>query len=215
MDELRCVSSEIFSAKKNVDINEPATVVIKAFIKGQDHSRRRFCELFRFWPTSVVSAHAPLFDESILALFRCETESDFSGFSGFAVIVPFTWTVKEQYVPMCLDAFAVCVFVPCQCLCRFLLTSESHFRFSVFVSSSSPFFQFQCFIGDIYLLDSCALSAACALYMIWVQFYFKTGGCDLCAAAAGRLKITVHHWVTTRDVHFVMSATLPFVNYIL
>ena len=39
---------------------------------------------------------------------------------------------------------------------------------------------------------SCALSAVCALYVIGMQFYLKTGGwCALCAAVACRPKMTV------------------------
>ena len=161
---------------------------------------------FRFWLTSDVSAHAPLSDEAILGLFRCYMEESCSFLSGvsasedkmtvgFLVIVPFTWTVKEQYVLMCFDAFVVwCLCSLSKCLCRFLPTSESNFQFAVFVSSSSLFFLFHiipCFVGDVHLLDSCALSPECTLYVIWVQFYFKKGGC-LCAAAACRPKMTVY-----------------------
>ena len=111
------VSSKFFSAKNNVDINVPVIIVIKAFAKGRDHIRRQFCELFRFWLTSDVSAYVPLSNEAILAIFHFDMESDFSGFSGFAVIVPFILTVKEQYVLMCFDAFVVCVFAHCQSVC--------------------------------------------------------------------------------------------------
>ena len=107
----------------------------------------------------------------------------------------FYLTVTEQYaqdVFWCLCCLCLCsLSVSPKCLCRFLPASESEFWFLVFVSSSSLFFLFQCFVGDVYLLDSCALSAACALYVIWVQFYFKPGECALHAAVAYRPKITV------------------------
>ena len=103
------------------------------------------------------------------------------------------WRLLTKHVLMCFDAFVVCVFVRCRIVCVgfFPRLIESDFRFSVFVSPSSLFCRFQCFVSDVYLLDSCALSAVCALYVIWVQFYLKTGGCALCSAPAHRPKITV------------------------
>ena len=65
------------------------------------------------------------------------------------------------------DAFVVCVYLHCQChqsVCvGFIQHLESDFQFAVFVSSSSLFFRFQYFLSDVYLLDCCTLSAACAL----------------------------------------------------
>ena len=94
----------------------------------------------------------------------------------FVVIVPFTRTVKEYKVNVwmygCIDAFIICVFVHChQSVCVGFFPRLSLTLFSVFVSFSSLFFLFQCFVGDVYLLHCCALSAACALYVIRVQFY--------------------------------------------
>ena len=84
----------------------------------------------------------------------------------------------------CTDVFR-CLF--CLCLCSgstglhwFLPVSESDVYSSV---SSSFLSSFHCFVGDISLLDSCAL------HMTGVTFYFYTGGC---AAAACRPKIKAH-----------------------
>ena len=103
----------------------------------------------------------------------------------------FTWTVKEQYVWMCWCLCRLCLCslsVSPKCLCRIFPASESDFQFSMFVSSSSLFLLFQCFVGDVYLLDSCALSAACALYIRDLSaILFK----KLCATVACRPKIRV------------------------
>ena len=70
------MSSDFVSAKNNVDINVPVNVVIKAFIKAEVTADDGSAN------SSDVSAHAPLFDEAILALFRSDTEKlDFSGLS--------------------------------------------------------------------------------------------------------------------------------------
>ena len=82
---------------------------------------------------------------------------------------------------MCSDAFFVCAFCSGSTgLCWFLPVSESDIYSSV---SSSFLSTFHCFVGDISLLDSCAL------HMTRVIFYFYTGGC---AAAACRPKIKAH-----------------------
>ena len=72
------------------------------------------------------------------------------------------------------------------CLCWFLPVSEFDVQSSV---SSSSLSSFHCSVGDISLLDSCALPAACALHMTGVTSYFYAGGC---AAAACRPKIKAH-----------------------
>ena len=91
----------------------------------------------------------------------------------------------------CLCCLCLCSLSP-KCLCRFLPASECDFWFQcLFLSSSSLFFVFQCFVGNVYLLDNCTLSAACALYVIWVQFYLKTLGCALCAAAVSIIYLTI------------------------
>ena len=160
--------------------NLPVSIVIKAFIRaeittddGSANSSDSHCDL-------VVGAHMPLSHEAILALFCSNMEeSDFSGFSaledyvtiGFVMILLFTWMVKEQYVLMCSDALL-------KYLCRFFSTSFSIWVWLLIFSVcfSSLFLLFQCFVGNVYLVDSCALSAACTLYVIGVLLFFLNQG---------------------------------------
>lgn len=89
-----------------------------------------------------VSVHAPMSDEPswrFLALIWRSQISLASLLWRFCCDCSFTWTVKDQYVLMCFEALS-------KCLCRFLPTSESDFRFSVFVHCSSLFLLFQCFL---------------------------------------------------------------------
>ena len=70
------------------------------------------------------------------------------------VIVPFTWTAKEQWVLMVFDAFVVCVFVHCQSV-------------SVgFFPRTSATFDFQCLF--LLLLSSCCFNVFSATLTSWI-----------------------------------------------
>ena len=185
MDELWYVSSDFVIAKNSIDINVPVNV-IKAFIKAEisadDGSANSSDSDFRCQCACapVQWSHLgpfPLWCESVVFLwFLC-----FSGFSDcrIGVVVPFTWTVKEQYVWMCFDAFVVCLCslsVSPKCLCSFFQGLSLTFDFQclfLLLLSSSCFNVLPATFTSV--LDSCALSAVCTLYVMWMQFYLKTG----------------------------------------
>ena len=77
-----------------------------------------------------------------------------SDFSEFVVTVPFTWTVKEQYVLMCFGAFVVCVFVHCQRVCI------------GFFPRLSPTFDFQC-LFLLLLLSSSGFNVLSVTFIPW------------------------------------------------
>ena len=184
MDELRYICSNFVRAKNNVDIDVPVIVIIiiKAFTEAKitaDNCSAKSsdsdwllmsvhmhpCSMKPSWPFSALMQRRSQF-----LWFLC-----FGGLSDCRICGDCACYLnsKGTVCTNVFDAF-VCVFLHChQSVCVFLHCHQSvcvgffqhlspTFDFQCFVSSSSLFFLFQCFVGDICLLDSCTLSAACA-----------------------------------------------------
>ena len=128
--------------------------------------RMRPCLMKRSWPFSALMRRSRISLVSLLQRIKsdCRICSDCAFY------------LNSTDVFWCLCLCLCSLSVSPKCLCSFVQHLSPTFDFRcLFLPLLSPSC-FKCFVGDVFLVDSCAFSAACDLNVTWVQFYFKTGG---------------------------------------